>query len=124
MNDVEEQLDELMDKMREEGSKQFILRRIKHIGFSKTILYICVTAKREEFIYAKDLAEFRKITRQGATYILNDLVNVGMLHKKQQVENMAEYWIKRNGEGRPLMQEYFGRACKTLGIKNKVVIEQ
>lgn len=110
--------------MKQEGSKDFILRRIKHVGFARTILYLCVKARNEEFVYAKDLAEFRKITRQGAGYILNDLVNVGLLKKNIRVENMVEYWIKRNEEGKPLLQEFFSGACKTLGIKNKIVIEK
>lgn len=124
MGDVmDEQLESVLDELKG-NADEFVFRRIKHIGFSKVIFFLCVRARKEDFIYAKDLAEFRGISRQGASYILGDLVNVGLLKKVNRVENMAEFWIKRDDYGKPLLNKYFNCACKTLKIKQEIVVEK
>lgn len=122
MNEADEQLEDMLSQL-EGNTEDFIHRRIKHIGFAKVVFFLCVRARREDFIYARDLAEFRKITRQGASQILDDLVNVKLLRKNYKGDNMCEYWILKNDFDVPLINEYFKMACKTLRIKNKVVFE-
>jgi len=103
--------------------EEFINRRINHINFARTIFFLCVKSRNEEFIYAKPLSVFLKVSMQRSLAILNDLAMAGILKKKYPTSNLIEFWFIME-KGRPIIQEYFERAKKSLGVKIKIKLEQ
>lgn len=121
--EVDEQLEDMLHELKG-NAEEFISRRINHIGFAKTIFFLCVKARTEDFIYSRDLSSFRGITRQGSNLILGDLVNVKLLKKINKVGNISEFWfMKDDYSGMPLINRYFNQCCRTLGIKGKITLE-
>ena len=103
--------------------EEFINRRINHINFARTIFWLCVKSRKEDFIYAKPLSKFLKVSMQRSLTILGDLAMAEILRKKYPTSNLTEFWfIAENNK--PIIQEYFERAKKTLGVKIKIKLEQ
>lgn len=123
LKELEDQLEGIVDKLTD-NSEDFIYRRISHVGFAKIIFFIGVKARKDEFVVPREIAEFRKISQQRVYYILQDLCRAGILRKDCKTETMAVYWIKRDGFGVPIVNKYMNIACKTLGIKEKIVLEE
>lgn len=103
--------------------EEFINRRINHINFARTIFFLCVKSRNEDFIYARPLSKFLKLSMQRSLSILNDLTTAEILTKKYPTSNLVEFWFVIE-KGRPVIQRYFERAKKTLGIKIKIKLEK
>ena len=103
--------------------EEFINRRINHINFARTIFWLCVKSRNEEFIWARPLSEFLKVSMQRSLTILGDLAMAGILRKKYPTSNLTEFWFITE-KGNPIIQKYFERAKKTLGVKIKIKLEQ
>lgn len=121
MNEEDMLLDALEDISPDK--EEFINRRINHINFARTIFWLCVKSRNEEFVYAKPLSEFLKVSMQRSLTILGDLAMAGILKKKYPTSNLTEFWfIAENNK--PIIQNYFERAKKTLGVTMKIRLEQ
>lgn len=123
----QEQINELKkirDELRED-SDDYIERRIKHTGFAKIIFHIGIEAlDKKEFINAKDISNYRQVTQQRALMILDGLAVAGILKKiKKEKSNLVYFYIKTDDHGNPIINKYFKIACNTLGIKQKLVME-
>ena len=103
--------------------EEFINRRINHINFSRTIFWLCVKSRVDDFICARPLSEFLKVSMQRSLSILNDLTMAKLLLKKYPTSNLTEFWFILE-EGKPIIQKYFDRAKKTLGVEIKIRLEQ
>ena len=104
--------------------EEFINRRINHKNFARTIFFLCVKSRNEEFVYAKPLSKFLKVSMQRSLAILNDLTDLaGILRKVYPTSNLIEFWFVME-KGRPIIQEYFERAKKSLGVKIRIKLEQ
>lgn len=117
--------DMLLDALRDiaPDKEEFINRRINHINFARTIFFLCVKSRNEEFVHAKPLSEFLKVSMQRSLTILGDLAMAGILKKKYPTSNLTEFWfIVENNK--LVIQNYFERAKKTLGVKIKIKLEQ
>ncbi len=102
--------------------EEFINRRINHINFARTIFWLCVKSRNEDFICAKPLSQFLKVSMQRSLSILNDLSMAGILRKKYPTSNLTEFWFIVE-DGKVIIQGYFERAKKTLGVKVKIKLE-
>ena len=72
--------------------EEFINRRINHINFARTIFFLCVKSRNEEFVYAKPLSKFLKVSMQRSLAILNDLTDLaGILRKVYPTSNLIEF---------------------------------
>ena len=61
---------------------------------------------------------------QRSLAILNDLTDLaGILRKVYPTSNLIEFWFIME-KGKPIIQEYFERAKKSLGVKIKIKLEQ
>ncbi len=122
MKDQEDMLEEALEDISPD-KEEFINRRINHINFARTIFFLCVKSRKEDFVYARPLSEFLKVSMQRALTILGDLAMAGILKKKYPTSNLTEFWFVVEN-GKPVIQEYFERAKKTLGVKIKIRLEQ
>lgn len=103
--------------------EEFINRRINHLNFSRTIFWLCVKSRKEDYIYASELAEFLKISQARSNQILNDFSRAGLLKKRFATSNLVEYWIEKE-KNTPIIQKYMEKSQKTLGIKAKLTLKQ
>jgi hypothetical protein len=102
---------------------EFINRRINHINFARTIFFLCVKARNEDYVLAKDLSLFLRLSMQRSLNILNELATAGILNKKNPVSNMAEFWFILDNEETPLVMKFFDKCKKTLGVEFKISLE-
>lgn len=102
--------EDILNKMAP-SADEFIERRIKHINFAKTIIWLVAQSKNNEFIYASELAKFFKLTQTRAYVILKDLANAGFLIKKGS--SITEFYFKKEGET-PIISVYLSKALKVL----------
>lgn len=106
--------------------EEFINRRIHHINFARTIFWLCVRSREDDFVYAKQLADFLRVSMQRSLSILNDLSSCAkiLIKKFGNDGSIAEYWFALDGNV-PRVRKYFDVAIKTLGIKKfKLDIEK
>lgn len=122
MEDEEDILEEALADISPDR-EEFINRRINHINFARTIFWLCVKSRKEDYVHARPLSEFLKVSMQRALNILGDLAMAGILRKKYPTSNLTEFWFIIE-KGNPVIQEYFERAKKTLGVKIKIRLEQ
>lgn len=116
----EDILEEALEDLRPD-TEEFINRRINHLNFSRTIFWLCVKYRKEDYVYASELAAFLKVSQARGNQILNDFMRADILYKKPPVSNLVEYWAVKK-EGKLLINNYFEKARKVLGIKAKLVI--
>ncbi len=117
----EDILEEALQDLRPDR-EEFINRRINHINFSRTIFWLCVKSRKDNYVYASELAEFLKISQARSNQILNDFTRAELLGKRFATSNLVEYWITKEKDT-PLILEYFDKAKKTLGIKAKLMVK-
>lgn len=122
-DEFQDQLEEILEEL-SGTTDEFIYRRINRPNFARVVFWICVRGRNDEFVTSRDLAEFMKVTTQRAYYQLQDLCRVGLLKKDCKSSSMAWYWLLRDDFGVYKINKYFQTACKTLGIKNKLVIDE
>ena len=103
--------------------EEFINRRINHINFSRTIFWLCVKSRKDNYVYASELAEFLKLSQARSNQILNDFVRAELLGKRFPTSNLVEYWITKEKDIAVILN-YFDKAKKTLGIKAKLMVKQ
>ena len=118
--------DDLLEEALEDISpdrEEFINRRINHINFARTIFWLCVKSRNEDFVVAKPLSKFLKVSMQRSLSILNDLDMAKILRKKYETSNLTEFWFIIE-DNNPIIQNYFERAKKTLGVEIKIKLEQ
>lgn len=121
MKDQDDILEEALDDISPDR-EEFINRRINHINFARTLFWLCVKSRNEDYVVAKPLSKFLKVSMQRSLSILNDLDMAGILKKKYETSNLTEFWfIIENSKA--VIQNYFERAKKTLGIKIKIKLE-
>ncbi len=118
----EDILEEALENLKPDR-EEFINRRINHINFSRTIFWLCVKSRKDNYVYASELAEFLKLSQARSNQILNDFTRAGLLGKRFPTSNLVEYWITKEKET-PIILNYFDKAKKTLGIKMKLMIKQ
>ena len=118
----EDILEEALEDLKPDR-EEFINRRINHINFSRTIFWLCVKSRKDNYVYASELAEFLKLSQARSNQILNDFVRAELLGKRFPTSNLVEYWITKEKDT-PLILEYFDKAKKTLGIKAKLMVKQ
>lgn len=121
MTEEEDILEDFLDDLKAD-TEEFINRRINHINFSRTIFWICVKSRKNDFVYASELSEFLKVSQARANQILNDFVRAELLKKRFPTSNLVEYWIAKKDED-ILILNYFEKAKKVLGIKAKLMIK-
>ncbi len=121
MAEEEDILEDFLDDLKAD-TEEFINRRINHINFSRTIFWICVKSRKNDFVYASELSEFLKLSQARANQILNDFVRAELLKKRFPTSNLVEYWIIKKDEN-ILILNYFEKAKKVLGIKAKLMIK-
>ena len=115
---IEDMLEEALIDMAP-GVDEFINRRINHINFARTVFWLCVKSRKEDFIYARELSKFIKLSIARVHQILNEFVENGLLSKRFPTDNLTEFrFVKKNDV--VLIQEYLTKAQKTLGIKFKI----
>jgi len=119
IEDIEERLLEAITPNRDE----FINRRINHINFARTVLWLCIKSRSEDFIYSSELSKFLKVSASRSQQILTDFVNVGILRKKFPTSTLVEYWIEKE-EGNLIILDYIKQAKKTLGVDFGLVIKK
>lgn len=120
-----EQIDEELERVLEElapGRDEFINRRISHMNFAKVVFWLSVRSRKDEYVYAGDLAKFLKVTQTRGYMILNDLVRVGFLKKVFPSSTLIEFWFKRDEMGNCEIAKFFDKAQKTLGVKFKLEV--
>lgn len=121
---IYESLDEVLEDLKGTAD-DLVFRRINHVGFAKTVFFICVKGRNDDFVMTGDLAEFLSVSTQRAYYIFKDLCRVGLLKKDCKSSSMAWYWlVKDNESGLPKINKYFDMACKTLGVNKKIVVKK
>ena len=121
MKDYEDILEDALEDISPDR-EEFINRRINHINFARTLFFLCVKSRNEDFVYAKPLSEFLKVSMQRSLTILGDLAMAGILKKKYPTSNLTEFWFIIENE-KPIIQDYFERAKNTLGVKIKIKLE-
>lgn len=104
-------------------SDEFINRRINHINFARTIFWLSVKSRKEDFFYARELSKFIKLSIARVHQILNEFVENGLLSKRFPTDNLTEFWFVKEKET-VLIQNYLTKAQKTLGIKFKIAIKR
>lgn len=120
---VDEMFDDLMNELK--GSvDDFVYRRINNVGFAKVVFFLCGKSRTEDFIVCKDLAKFRGFTISRAMQVMNDLDNIKIMRKVYRNDNFAEFWFVRDELGNAVVMKYLKMACRTLGIKNKLIVEK
>ena len=102
---------------------EFINRRINHINFARTIFWLSVKSRKEDFFYARELSKFIRLSLGRVHHILNELVENNLLRKRFPTDNLVEFWFIKDKEI-PIIQNYFENAKKTLGIKFKLSPEK
>jgi len=104
---------------------EFIHRRINHINFARVVIWLCIKTKKEDFVYASELAKFIKTSQTRAYVILNDLANIKIMRKKFPTSSLVEFWFELdNDTGRQIILNYFEQAKKTLGIEFEISLSQ
>ena len=119
--EVDTNIEDLLDLVRPDA-EEYICRRINHLTFARTILWLSIKSKDNNFIQPPDLTDFIKVDEARTRQILNGLVKIGILSKRPVTSNFMEYWFIKEG-GFPIVQKYFERAKKSLGIKVKLTLE-
>ncbi len=119
---VDDMLEEALSDISPDKS-EFINRRINHINFARTIFWLCVKSRKEDFFYARELSQFIKLSIGRVHHILNEFVENKFLRKRFPTDNLIEFWFIKEKDI-PIIQEYLEKAQKTLGIKFKYAIEQ
>ena len=112
-SDEIEKLEEQLERIKP-SIDDFIERRIHHVPFARTLFWLYFQSKKGDFIYAKDLEKFMKVSGSYAFDLLNKMVNAGILDKKH-TGNIAEYHFVKNGNN-PLIWKYLDKTKKTLGL--------
>lgn len=102
---------------------EFINRRINHINFARIIFWLSVKSRKEDFIYARELSKFIRLSLGRVHHILNELVENNILRKRFPTDNLVEFWFVKDKEI-PIVQKYFEKAKKTLGIRFKLSPEE
>lgn len=116
--EIKEQGEALLEEIAPDRN-ELINRRINHINFARTIIWLCINSRTEDFIYNPELSKYLGVSTVRIQHILGDLTNIGLLKKRFPTSTLVEYWFeKENGE--PIVLQYFERAKKTLGIKFKL----
>lgn len=124
MNDEEirEQGEDLLKEISPDRD-ELINRRINHINFARTVIWLSIKSRTEDFVYDSELAKFIKVSSARCQQILGDFTNIGILNKRFPTSTLVEYWFeKENGE--PIILQYFERAKKTLGIDFKLIVKK
>lgn len=104
-------------------TEEFISSRINHINFARTIYWLSIKSRKEQFIYCSELSEFLRLSNSRTHLILNELVKNRLLKKRFPTSNLVEYTFIIK-DGTPIIQNYFDRAAKTLKIKIKLTKEE
>ncbi len=118
----EDILEEALEDLRPDR-EEFINRRINHLNFSRTIFWLCVKSRKDNYVYASELAEFLKISQARSNQILNDFTKAELLGKRFPTSNLVEYWITKEKD-KAIILNYLKKAQKTLGIKAKLMVKQ
>ena len=119
--EIEDALLDVLEDL-EADTEEFINRRINHLNFARTIFWICVKTRKEDYVYASELAKFLKVSQARANQILNDFVRADLLRKRFPTSNLVEYWAIKKKE-KILILDYFEKARKVLGIKSQLIIK-
>lgn len=98
---------------------EFINRRINHINFARIVFWLCVKSRTEDFFLARELSKFIKLSLGRVHHILNELTENKLLKKVFPTDNLTEFWFIKEKET-PVIQNYFEKAKKTLGLKFKL----
>lgn len=112
MTELTKEEEELLNM--EPDVEDFMGRRLHHQQSQRNLYWLDFKSKKEDFVYAKELASFMKLTNTRAHQILDELCMVGIMEKKV-VGNLAEYHFVKNG-GHTLLSKYAERAKKMLGL--------
>ena len=129
MNETQEREEAIGDMLEEAlldltpSVDEFINRRINHINFARTVFWLCVNSRKEDFFYARELSKFIKLSIARVHQILNEFVENGLLRKRFPTDNLTEFWFVKE-KGIVLIQSYLTKAQKTLGIKFKLAIKE
>lgn len=102
---------------------EFINRRINHINFARTVFWLSVKSRKEDFFYARELSKFIKLSIARVHQILNEFVENRILSKRFPTDNLTEFWFVKEKEI-TLIQNYLTKAQKTLGIKFKLSVKE
>ena len=100
---------------KEPTQEDVINRKIVHVQFAKTLLWLCYKTRKEDFVYVNELKQYLKVSRTRSYEILNDLVSINILNKKV-IGNVIEYHFVKNSHN-PIVNKYMEKAKKTLGIE-------
>ena len=123
----EDGFSEVLEKIRPDP-EEFINRRIYHKNFALAIFWLCEQSRKEDFVVAKDLSTFLRLSMQRSLTYLNDLTDRAELFKKVYANGggMAQYWFNIEGN-LPTVRKYFDRAIKMiefLGFQREGVLEK
>lgn len=120
MNPVEKKQSEFFDELLESikpNSDEFIKRRIHHIPFATTIVWLSIESRKRNVFYLDELRRFLQVEESRAYFVLKNLVESGYLKK---TKGKREYFFIRDEIKKiAKITEFFDEACKTLGKKPK-----
>lgn len=122
IEEIREQGEDLLNQIAPDRN-ELINRRINHINFARTIVWLCIKSETEDFIYSSELSKFLKLSNARSQQILGDFTNIGILKKRFPTSTLVEYWIVKENEESIVLQ-YFDRAKKTLGINFKLAVKK
>lgn len=120
--EIREQGEDLLREIAPDRN-ELINRRINHINFARTIIWLCIKSGTEDFIYSSELSKFLKLSNARAQQILGDFTNIGILKKRFPTSTLVEYWIQKENE-EAIISQYFDRAKKTLKIDFKLAVKK
>ena len=100
----------------EPDQEDFINRRINHISFAKVVFWLGYQSRKQDFVYASELAKFLKVTHTRAYTILRDLCRAGIMSKTGATSSLIEFRFIKNGQN-PLIIKYTQKAMKTLNLE-------
>lgn len=111
----EDLFDELLDEIKP-STDEVISRKMPHKNFSKSIVFLAIKSRTEDFFYEKDFRNFIKVSKSRSFIILDEMVDIGIL-RKTRTGGLVEYWFEIDKQLQvPIVQKYFDKARNVLGL--------
>lgn len=121
MDDSNDDLWELLNEIAP-TTEDYINKRIHKKDFARIIIWLIAKGRSDDYIYSSELREFLKLSSSRSYDILTDLCSVKIMKRKTISSNLNEFWFVKDLDNFPVVNKYFEKAKKTLGINFKMVL--
>lgn len=97
--------------------KERMDRKVKHITFARTVLYLLVQFDKDGMVYATELSRYLFVPPSRAYSLLKELEGLGFVKRVDKTSNFVE-WIPILNDKEIKLREWELKAKKTLMSAN------